>query len=141
MRLSASHCVANVYIAIAIYRSGSGRSKHMAQSIFRAFIITATLGVALLLSETRLVVAQDDQQCSEYRFDAPFFPGNSCEDIYNKNPQTRHISGYYWITDGPSRVYCGMNCLVKTFTLTMSKLVISPVIIVSAIIMGGCIVI
>ena len=81
----------------------------MAQSIFRAFIITATLGVALLLSETRLVVAQDDQQCSEYRFDAPFFPGNSCEDIYNKNPQTRHISGYYWITDGPSRVYCGMN--------------------------------
>ena len=63
----------------------------------------------LLMSETRLVAAQDDQQCGEYRFDAPFFPGNSCEDIYNKNPQSRDKSGYYWITAGPSRVYCGMN--------------------------------
>lgn len=49
------------------------------------------------------------QQCSEYRFDIPFFPGVSCEDIYNKNLQSRERSGYYWILDGPSRVYCGMN--------------------------------
>ena len=61
------------------------------------------------MSKTRLVAAQDDQQCSKYQFDAPFFPGNSCEDIYNKNPQSRDKSGYYWITDGPSRVYCGMG--------------------------------
>ena len=75
----------------------------------RAFIIAA----AILMSETRPVVAQDarqdDQQCSEYQFDAPFFPGGSCEDIYNKNPQSHDKSGYYWITDGPSRVYCGMG--------------------------------
>ena len=76
-------------------------------SIFRAFI-TATVAL-LLMSETSVIVAQDDQQCSEYQFDTPFFPGNSCEDIYNKNPQSRDKSGYYWILDGPSRVYCGMN--------------------------------
>ena len=63
----------------------------------------------LLMSETRLVAAQDDQQCSEYQFDTPFFPGDSCEDIYNKNLQSRDKSGYYWILDGPSRVYCGMS--------------------------------
>ena len=77
-------------------------------SIFRAFIITAT-SMLLLMSETRLVAVQDDQQCSEYQFDTPFFPGNSCEDIYNKNLQSRDKSGYYWILDGPSRVYCGMS--------------------------------
>ena len=32
-----------------------------------------------------------------------------CEDIYNKNSQVRNKSGYYWITDRPSNVYCGMN--------------------------------
>ena len=35
--------------------------------------------------------------------------GSSCEDIYNKNPESREISGYYWITDGLRNVYCGMN--------------------------------
>ena len=33
----------------------------------------------------------------------------SCEDIYNKNPESHNRSGYYWITDGSSKVYCGMN--------------------------------
>jgi len=37
------------------------------------------------------------------------YPGVSCEDIYTKNPESRDISGYYWITDGPCRVYCGMD--------------------------------
>ena len=55
----------------------------------------------------RIVVADD--QCFSYEFESPFFPGISCEDIYNKNPQSRDKSGYYWITDGPSNVYCGMN--------------------------------
>ena len=77
--------------------------------IFPAFIIAAATLTLLLMSETRLVAAQDDQQCSEYQFDIPFFPGSSCEDIYNKNLQSRDKSGYYWITDGPSRVYCGMG--------------------------------
>ena len=54
-----------------------------------------------------LVIATD--QCTKYRFKSPFFPGESCEDIYNKNPESHNWSGYYWITDGPSRVYCGMN--------------------------------
>jgi len=61
------------------------------------------------MSVTKLVVAQDDQQCTEHRFDTPFFPGSSCEDIYNKNLQSRNMPGYYWILDGPLRVYCGMN--------------------------------
>ena len=49
------------------------------------------------------------QQCKEYQFNTPFVPGTSCEDIYNKNLQSRNASGYYWILDGPTRVYCGMN--------------------------------
>ena len=48
-------------------------------------------------------------QCTETRFAAPFFPGESCEDIYNKNPQSYNSPGYYWILTGPSRVFCGMN--------------------------------
>ena len=60
----------------------------------------------MLIIQLTLVVAQ---QCSEYQFDIPFFPGASCEDIYNKNPQSHEMSGYYWILDGPSRVYCGMS--------------------------------
>ena len=62
--------------------------------------------VTLILTK-ELVIATD--QCTEYHFKSPFFPGVSCEDIYNKNPESHYRSGYYWITDGPSRVYCGMN--------------------------------
>ena len=56
--------------------------------------------------QLQLIVAQ---QCNEYQFDIPFFPGISCEEIYNRNPQSHEMSGYYWILDGPSRVYCGMS--------------------------------
>ena len=62
--------------------------------------------VTMILTK-ELVIATD--QCTEYRFKSPFFSGVSCEDIYNKNPESHDRSGYYWITDGPSRVYCGMN--------------------------------
>ena len=48
-------------------------------------------------------------QCSEHQFSSPFYPGDSCEEIYNKNPQSHERSGYYWILDGPSKVYCGMS--------------------------------
>ena len=59
------------------------------------------------VKEHLLVMATD--QCTEYQFAAPFFPGESCEDIYNKNPQTHNLPGYYWILSGPDRVFCGMN--------------------------------
>ena len=36
-----------------------------------------------------------------------FLPGESCESIYNNNPESHEWSGYYWITS--SREYCGMN--------------------------------
>ena len=55
----------------------------------------------------RIIIADD--QCVSFKLEAPFFPGISCEDIYNKNPQSRDMSGYYWITDGLRNVYCGMN--------------------------------
>ena len=68
--------------------------------------------VTMILTK-ELVIATD--QCTD-RFKSPglsslrfTFPGVSCEDIYNKNPESHHRSGYYWITDGPSRVYCRMN--------------------------------
>ena len=62
--------------------------------------------VTMILTK-ELVIATD--QCTEYHFEPPFFPGVSCEDIYNKNPESHDRSGYYWILDGPSNVYCGMN--------------------------------
>ena len=48
-------------------------------------------------------------QCTQYTFNHPFYPGESCEYIYNMNPESRDMSGYYWITDGPTQVYCGMT--------------------------------
>ena len=60
-----------------------------------------------LLCTNRLVVADD--QCTQHQFKSPFYPGSSCEDIYNKNPESREISGYYWITDGLRNIYCGMS--------------------------------
>ena len=62
--------------------------------------------VTVILTK-ELVIATD--QCTEYQFKSPFFPGVSCEDIYNKNPESHEWPGYYWILDGPSDVYCGMN--------------------------------
>ena len=71
--------------------------------------VIAAAATLFLMSEIRAVAAQDDQQCSEYQFTPPFYPGSSCQDIYDKNPESRDKPGYYWVTDGPSDVYCGMN--------------------------------
>ena len=62
--------------------------------------------VTVILTK-ELVMATD--QCKKYHFKSPFYPGDSCEDIYNKNTESRDIPGYYWITDGPTKVYCGMT--------------------------------
>ena len=58
----------------------------------------------MILLTKELVIATD--QCTEYQFKAPFFPGESCEDIYNKNPESHNCSGYYWTL---KRVFCGMT--------------------------------
>ena len=63
--------------------------------------------VVILIFTRELVIATD--QCSEHKFQSPFFPGESCEEIYNKNLQSHDKPGYYWILDGPNKVYCGMN--------------------------------
>ena len=63
--------------------------------------------IVTVILTRELVIATD--QCTEYQFKSPFFPGVSCEDIYNKNPESHDKPGYYWILDGPSDVYCGMN--------------------------------
>ena len=67
--------------------------------------------IATVFLTKELVMAQtDDQlQCNVYHFTPPFYPGVSCEAIYNKNPGSQERSGYYWITDGPRKVYCGMT--------------------------------
>ena len=71
--------------------------------------ILITVITALVLCTNRLVVADD--QCTHYQFKSPFYPSSSCEDIYNKNPESQDRSGYYWILklDGPRYVYCGMS--------------------------------
>ena len=48
------------------------------------------------------------EQCIEHWFKSSFFPGVSCEDIYNKNPESHQCSGYYWIVKN-SKVFCGMT--------------------------------
>ena len=109
-------------------------------------VIIATTISLFLMSERNLktVLAQDNQQCSEHPFDIPFIPGNSCEEIYNKNAQARDEPGYYWILkqDGPSRDYCAMNysllaCLVMIYMTVILQLMINQVIIVS-ITISGC---
>ena len=62
--------------------------------------------VTMILTK-ELVIATD--QCTEYQFKSPSFPAVSCEDIYNKNPESHNCSassGYYWIV---KRVFCGMT--------------------------------
>jgi len=49
------------------------------------------------------------EQCEEYHFQSPFFPGGSCEEIYDMNHESQDKPGYYWILHGPNKVYCGMN--------------------------------
>ena len=71
-------------------------------------LLTATMITELMLCTGRRLVVADDQ-CTRYQFASPFYPGSSCEDIYNKNPEAREVSGYYLITDGLRNVYCGMS--------------------------------
>ena len=56
--------------------------------------------VTMILTK-ELVIATG--QCTEYQFKSP---GVSCEDIYNKNPESHNCSGYYWIV---KRAFCGMT--------------------------------
>jgi len=58
---------------------------------------------------TKELVTMANDQCSEYKFQPPFYPGSSCEEIYTKNLDSHDKPGYYWILYGPSKVYCGMN--------------------------------
>ena len=61
----------------------------------------------IVILTKELVMASD--QCTKYQFKSPFYPGESCEDIYNKNSESHDMSGYYFVTDGPMRIYCGMT--------------------------------
>ena len=61
--------------------------------------------IVIVIFTKELVIATD--QCTEYQFTSPFTNvGESCEDIYNKNPESHQYSGYYWII---KRVFCGMT--------------------------------
>ena len=74
-------------------------------SLFVMMLVVYYIITMILTKE--LVMATD--QCSVYRFKSPFYPGESCEDIYNSNPESHERSGYYWILDGPRKVFCGMT--------------------------------
>ena len=64
--------------------------------------VVYTIVTVILTKE--LVIATD--QCTEYQFKYPLYPGVSCEDICDKNPESHQCSGYYWIV---KRVFCGMT--------------------------------
>jgi len=74
--------------------------------VFMMLVIYYIIITVILTKE--LVMATDDQ-CSVYRFKSPFYPGESCGDIYKMNPESHDRSGYYWITDGLRKVFCGMT--------------------------------
>jgi len=61
--------------------------------------------IAVLIFSRELVMADDDQ-CTDFQLKSPFLPGESCEGIYNKNPESQTKPGYYWIL---TREYCEMN--------------------------------
>jgi len=88
----------SIFIILHVMWSVTGTSVLKMLSVI--FIITVILNKELVMAT---------EQCSEYQFKLPFFPGESCEDIYDKNSESRDMSGYYWILDGPRKVYCGMT--------------------------------
>jgi len=63
------------------------------------------LCTAIIILTMELVMATNEQ-CSDFQFKSPFLPGESCEGIYDKNPESQTKPGYYWIL---SREYCGMT--------------------------------
>ena len=61
--------------------------------------------IVIVILTKELVIATD--RCTEYQFKSPIsYIGMSCEDIYNKNPESHQCSGYYWIV---KRIFCGMT--------------------------------
>jgi len=54
-------------------------------------------------------LAKATEECTKHRFKSPFYPSESCKEIYIKNPESHNWPGYYWILDGPRKVYCGMT--------------------------------
>ena len=63
--------------------------------------------VILLCCTNKLVTATE--QCDTYQFGTPFYPGESCKEIYDLNPQTHNRTGYYWLVNPPRHVYCDME--------------------------------
>jgi len=68
-------------------------------------MMTVIWYITILVLTKELVMADDDH-CTDFQFKSPFLPGESCEGIYNKNPESHTKSEYYWIL---SREYCGMT--------------------------------
>ena len=68
--------------------------------------VPSVIFITVILTK-ELVLATE--RCTKYEFKSPFYPSESCEDIYNVNPESRDRPGYYWILDGPRKVYCGMT--------------------------------
>ena len=67
------------------------------------------LSVLSVLLYSATVLAAATEQCDPYQFDRPFYPGESCRMIYDRNLQTHNRSGYYWIINPPRHVYCDME--------------------------------
>ena len=69
--------------------------------------------VIILYCTSKLVTATE--QCDTYQFSHPFYPGESCEEIYDWNPQTHNWSGYYWLINPLRRVYCDMEHGIQAY--------------------------
>ena len=55
----------------------------------------------MILTKELVIATVTDR--TEYQLKSPEV---SCEDIYNKNPESHQCSGYYWMV---KRVFCGMT--------------------------------
>ena len=77
-------------------------------------------------------MATDHEQCS-YQFKSPFYPGESCEDIYNMNPESHDRPGYYRILRKCRMGGLILDHLVRAFTKIILKLLTSqdPIVLVT----------
>ena len=82
-----------------LYKCSSYIAEHSNYSICRVTILQAII-ISVILTKG-LVIAKD--QCTEYQFRSY---GESCEDVYNRYPESHNCSGYYRIAH---RVFCGMS--------------------------------
>jgi len=73
--------------------------------------ILSVIFIITVIFTEEVVVATEE--CAQYKFNHPFYPGESCDSM---NPESHDRSGYYWIINNLTELYCLQDYLVRTST-------------------------